>query len=207
MIVDSEPLHHRAYDRALAEVGRPPIPFPEYAEWFSSRGEGLAWAERTLGIERAVLQRRKQDFYGELLRAEARLRDGAAGAVERLARDHRLAVATNSPRAEATFVLERFGLAGAFSRVVGREDYARPKPAPDPFLAALGTLGVAATDAVVVEDSFKGLSAARSAGIPCIVVPNAYTEVGDFAGASLRLASLDDLDVRAIAAAAGRRGG
>jgi beta-phosphoglucomutase-like phosphatase (HAD superfamily) len=67
--------------------------------------------------------------------------------------------------------------------------------------------GTALANFSVVEDSFKGLSAARSAGIPCIVVPNAYTEVGDFAGASLRLASLDDLDVRAIAAAAGRRGG
>lgn len=207
MIVDSEPLHHRAYDRALVEMGRAPIPFPEYAEWFSSRGEGLAWAERTLGIDRAALQRRKQEIYGEILHAEARLRDGAAAAIARLALGHRLAVATNSPRAEATFVLDRFGLAGAFERVIGREDYVRPKPAADPFVAALAALDVAAAEAVVVEDSFKGLSSARAAGIPCIVVPNAYTERGDFAGAALRLRSLAELDSGAVASVSRRAAG
>lgn len=202
MIVDSEALHHRAYDLALAELGKPAVPFPLYAEWFSSRGEGLAWVERTHGIERRALRRRKQEIYGSLLASEARLREGAGPAIERLASEFRLAVATNSPRAEAEWVLERFALAGAFQAAVGREDYDRPKPAPDPFATALVRLGVAARDAVVVEDSYKGLCSAMAAGVPCIAVPNRYTRGGDFRGAARVLDTLEELDAAVVRAAA-----
>ena len=197
VIVDSEPLHHRAFDLALAEHGIPPIPFDTYADQFSSRGVGLEWAARTLGVEPKALHRRKQEIYTELLRREARLCDAAAEVIPRLAEAYALAVATNSPRAEAAFVLDRFGLAAHFRAVIGREDYAEPKPAPDAFLAAASHLGVDPAECVIVEDSFKGLTAARAAGIRCFVVPNAYTQDGDLSGATARLASLRDFE-RAI---------
>ncbi|MGH7804043.1 MAG: HAD family hydrolase, partial [Candidatus Binatia bacterium] len=136
VIVDSEPLHHRAFDRAFAERRLPPIPFDLYADVFTSRGLGLEWAARTHGVDARELHHRKQEIYGELLRSEARLCAGAEAVIPRLARRFALAVATNSPRAEAEFVLERFGLAAHYRAVVGREDYERPKPAPDAFLAA-----------------------------------------------------------------------
>jgi HAD superfamily hydrolase (TIGR01509 family) len=194
VIVDSEPLHHRAFDLALAEDGIPPIPFQIYADQFSSRGVGLEWAARTLGVDAKALQRRKQEIYTELLRREARLCDAVAEVLPRLAGAYVLAVATNSPRAEAAFVLERFALAAHFRALIGREDYAEPKPAPDPFLAATARLGVDRSECVVVEDSFKGLAAARAAGIRCFVVPNEYTRDGDLSEATARLASLRDLE-------------
>lgn len=45
------------------------------------------------------------------------------------------------------------------------EDVARGKPAPDLFLHAAKTMGAAAADAVVVEDSLTGVIAARAAGM------------------------------------------
>ena len=194
VIVDSEPLHHRAFDRVFAEWGLPPIPFDLYADVFTSRGVGLEWSVRTHGVDAEALQRRKQEIYGELLRSEARLCPGVAECVPGLARRFALAVATNSPRAEAEFVLERFALAAHYRAVVGREDYERPKPAPDPCLAAAARLGVRPEEAVVVEDASKGLAAALAASIRCVVVPNAYTQNGDLSGASARLQSLAELE-------------
>lgn len=194
VIVDSEPIHHRAYDLALESLGKPPIPFEEYAEHFTSRGEGLAWSVAHRGVDAGELHRRKQAIYPNLLRQGAALCSGADAAIRSLAERHTLAVATNSPRAEASYVLERFGLVPCFRAVVGREDYVRAKPEADPFLAAAERLAVAAADCIVVEDSFKGVSAAVAAGMRCVAVPNAYTRWADLSAATLRIESLDDLE-------------
>lgn len=45
------------------------------------------------------------------------------------------------------------------------EDVARGKPAPDLFLYAAKTMGVPASDAIVVEDSLTGVIAAKAAGM------------------------------------------
>jgi putative hydrolase of the HAD superfamily len=50
-------------------------------------------------------------------------------------------------------------------------------------------VGVRASDAVVVEDAEKGVSAARAAGIPVVVVRAPETRDIDFSGADLVLES------------------
>lgn len=49
--------------------------------------------------------------------------------------------------------------------VVGADDVARPKPAPDPYLRGAELLGVRPEDCVVVEDTELGAAAARAAGM------------------------------------------
>lgn len=76
-----------------------------------------------------------------------------------------VAVASNSGRAELEAKLERLGLAEAFAgRVFSFEDVARPKPAPDIYLAAARSCGAAPAECVVVEDSLLGVRAGVAAG-------------------------------------------
>lgn len=72
-------------------------------------------------------------------------------------------------------------------------EYARSKPHPDPYLEGLGLLGGAKHEAVVVEDSQRGLRSAAAAGIDCVVVYNAFTVGHDFTQATHRIASLREL--------------
>ena len=51
-------------------------------------------------------------------------------------------------------------------------DYARAKPAPDPFLTAAERLGVAPQDCLALEDSHNGVRAAHAAGMMTIMVPD-----------------------------------
>ena len=132
------------------------------------------------------------------------LRPGAASAVKRLAGRWPLALATGSAHDVAGLVLDRFGLRDQFRVVVAREDYRLDKPAPDAFLKAADLIGAASGECVVIEDSFKGLGAARAAGMPCVVVPNDYTRRGDFRGAQVVLDSMDDLTVDLIESLASR---
>jgi phosphoglycolate phosphatase-like HAD superfamily hydrolase len=55
--------------------------------------------------------------------------------------------------------------------VLGPEDVAHPKPAPDMLQLALARLGVRAEQALYVGDMAVDIQAARSAGISVWVVP------------------------------------
>lgn len=84
------------------------------------------------------------------------------------------AVATNSTTSGAQRKLAQAGLSHHFDshHVVGFDSVARPKPAPDVFLAAAERLGVAAQDCVAFEDSDTGVAAALAAGMTVVQIPD-----------------------------------
>jgi len=61
----------------------------------------------------------------------------------------------------------------------------RPKKKPDPAIYNLAatTLGVDPARCIVIEDSHIGLTAAKAAGMTCVVTTSGYTEKEDFAKA------------------------
>lgn len=76
-----------------------------------------------------------------------------------------VAVASNAGRRELRAKLDRLGLTDAFrGRTFSCEDVARPKPAPDVYLAAAQACGVPPQDCCVVEDSVVGVRAGIAAG-------------------------------------------
>src|SRR3546814_15052387 len=62
--------------------------------------------------------------------------------------------------------------------VIGAEDVAKGKPAPDGFLAAAARLGVAPGDCLAWEDSPAGIAAASAAGMPVVTVGKAHEATG-----------------------------
>jgi beta-phosphoglucomutase-like phosphatase (HAD superfamily) len=74
-----------------------------------------------------------------------------------------------------------------------REDYARSKPHPEPYLTGLQRFGAAKEQALVVEDSARGLRSAVAAGIDCAVVRNDFTAGQDFSRARHRIETLIEL--------------
>ncbi|MDR1039566.1 MAG: HAD family hydrolase [Deltaproteobacteria bacterium] len=76
------------------------------------------------------------------------------------------AVVTN--RWLARVAVEAAGLDERFDAIVGAEDAARPKPAPDPVLKALEILRVAPENAVMVGDSHLDMMAAVAAGVKAV---------------------------------------
>lgn len=101
-------------------------------------------------------------------------------------------LATNSRRGEALQCLELAGLQRIFTQIISRDDVDRGKPAPDIFIEAAATLGMAAGDCLVLEDSPVGIAAAVAAGAPCLYVPSVYPL--DHWAATHAVAVLDDLD-------------
>lgn len=75
-------------------------------------------------------------------------------------------VASNGPRRKMRLTLGHTCLLPHFEgRLFSADDVRHPKPAPDLFLHAAGTLGAAPAACIVVEDSPTGIAAARAAGM------------------------------------------
>ncbi len=87
----------------------------------------------------------------------------------------RLAVASSSSRNWVAGHLTRLELIDAFECLFCRDDVERVKPEPELYLAALAALGAGPEEAIALEDSPNGITAARRAGIFCVAVPNALT--------------------------------
>jgi HAD superfamily hydrolase (TIGR01509 family) len=120
---------------------------------------------------------------------------GAVEAVQALARDWPLALATSSNRNVVELALEESGLAAAFAATVSSEEVDRGKPAPDVYLEAARRLNVAAGACVAIEDSTNGIRSAHTAEMRVIAVPNKDfpPEPDALALAALVLDSLEEL--------------
>jgi HAD superfamily hydrolase (TIGR01509 family) len=106
--------------------------------------------------------------YRELLELEPV--EGVADAIDAIhAAQIRTCVASSSSHRHLETNLGRVGL---HERLVGRifsaSEVEHGKPAPDLFLHAAATIGVAPERCVVIEDSRYGVQAARAAGMPVL---------------------------------------
>lgn len=79
-----------------------------------------------------------------------------------------IALATSSWPRKIENALGQLGLLHLFATQVTREDVARGKPHPDPYLAAIRRIGSDPGRTLVFEDSVSGVSSAVAAGAVCV---------------------------------------
>ena len=129
-----------------------------------------------------------------------------------------LALATSSWTRKIENALGSLGLLDVFAVRVTRDDVARGKPHPDPYLTACRRLGVRPQRTLVFEDSVSGVRSAVSAGAVCVGIGGSeLTEAGavavvpDFAGLGVGTARdrevliLTGLDIPIVIDPAGER--
>lgn len=80
---------------------------------------------------------------------------------------------TNSIRMTAQLMLERAGVYEHLDLLVTNQDVSSPKPNPEGYIKALKHFNCSPKDAIIVEDSPKGLEAAEKSGANILKVENA----------------------------------
>lgn len=108
-----------------------------------------------------------------------------------------IALATNSPEAITKVVVKSLGISDYFDFSASVEAVSSPKPAPDIYEHVLKAMSVKAEEAIAIEDSVGGLTAAKSAGIDTILV-NQDEQISQDVKANYHLSSLDQLNLRVI---------
>ena len=162
VIVDSFAVMREAFAIAYAEaVGPGPAPFEEYTKHL---GRYFPDIMKIMGLPPAM----QQPFVRESYRLAHRvpLFDGIPELLAELrSRGLRLAVATGKSGERARWLLDLLGVLHHFDHVIGSDEVARSKPAPDIVLRALELLDVPAAEAVMLGDAWTDLASARAAGV------------------------------------------
>ncbi|MCZ6795310.1 MAG: HAD family phosphatase [Planctomycetota bacterium] len=186
LLADTEVVHFRTFSGVLAEEG-----ITVTAEENGSRFMGIddrncfQIAFRESG--RGDLTRHRAD---DLVQRKSRLFRNALGEIElfpgaeELVREARrrgpCTIASCGRRQEIEAILHRHGLLDEFPFFVAADEIERPKPDPDCFLRALDLFRhhvspeLRARDCVVFEDSFRGVEAAKRAGMRCVAVTHSF---------------------------------
>ncbi len=171
-IVDSMPLHYKAWKKALAEHGA------KYEEelFYAWGGRPIREIIRLLnemqGLEMPVeeVAARKEALYHQLVPTVQSIPE----VVEHIDAKHGhipMAVVSGSRRSSVTASLDAVNLLDKFDTLVCAEDYKNGKPAPDSFLLAAERLGVPPAECLVFEDTDLGIEAATAAGMVSVKVP------------------------------------
>jgi HAD superfamily hydrolase (TIGR01509 family) len=185
VLVDTEHLYMEA-SRAVLRSRGIPLSEADYVELFMRQNQGLlhfgrvhAWTPAELEDLRTTRNR----LYADMLAREPLVLDGVEETLQQLHGRQRLAIVTSSRREHFDIIHRRTGLLRFFDFVLAEGDYAVSKPDPAPYLAAVARAGVDPSACVVIEDSERGLAAARAAGLRCVVVPSRLSRGSRFDGA------------------------
>jgi HAD superfamily hydrolase (TIGR01509 family) len=137
--------------------------------------EAVAFMEVELGHQ-VDADRIGREIYASVLSSVAEGIEPMQGAItllEALQGTRPLAVASNGSRETVLASLRAAGIPDVFDALVALGPATRPKPAPDLYLEACSSLGVVPSEAIAIEDSLRGATAAHIAGLTVIGVGSA----------------------------------
>jgi HAD superfamily hydrolase (TIGR01509 family) len=110
----------------------------------------------------------------------------------------KVAIASSSEKSWVVGHLEQHGIREYFDFIHTVDETGIPKPDPALYQMALKSLRLSPNEVIAFEDSTNGISAAKSAGIFCVSVPNPITKYLDLNNADLILDSLASLPLQEL---------
>lgn len=167
---------HKLREEALERFKDEPQPYTAFCGVFGRHFGSTLSAEEVHAMRFRISR--------EVLKNDVELREGVDAVIRAVhARGLKLAIVTTTKRANVDIysdvnerIRSRIHLRDYFSVVVTMEDVEHIKPDPEGYLTALKRLGVAPEDALVVEDSRVGVTAAAAAGLPAAVVREPFSD-------------------------------
>jgi len=138
---------------------------------------------------------KRNELYQHYLHTENIEIPGVKKVLDALAQKYRMGIVTSARREDFELIHAARGITEHMEFVLCSGEYERAKPHPDPYLKGLELFGGEKYEAVIVEDSQRGLRSAVNAGIECVVVHNHFTATHDFSDATHRIKTLQELEI------------
>ena len=196
VLIDSEPKHLSALQRVLAADG-----FQMEELELISRGLGRTFASligeliAVLGLPR-TLEYYSVQYHREVLRSLGKVAEptsGAAQLLHRLKEDgYKLGLASSGPGSLVWPALRALQFQDTFDVVIPGDLVVHGKPDPEIFLEAARQLQVQPVDCVVIEDSPRGIEAAKRANMTAVGVVTERVPRTSLASAGYIIESLAD---------------
>lgn len=193
VIVDSMPLHTKAWSAYLEQLGLPATEAAIVSRMHGKRNDDIVEDFIGRDLDPAAIFEHgaaKERLFRKLM--EARLKEHRVRGVEEFLTRFDgvpMAVASNAEPANIDLVLDGLRLRSRFQAVVDGQQVHRPKPFPDIYLRAAALLNISPRKCIVFEDSPPGIEAGRSAGMRVVGV---QTHSADLTDVDLSIRDFED---------------
>jgi HAD superfamily hydrolase (TIGR01509 family) len=210
IIVDTEPLHYKAFQEVLVPLGYGYF-WDEYLLSYIGYDDRDAFraAFRAAGREIAeqelqLLIEEKARAFQQAIAAGVEPYPGVVALIRSLAGTIPLALCSGALPGDIQPIQTQLGIAALFDVVVTAADVQASKPDPASYLLAVARLSAAFTDhgiiaenCLAIEDTPAGIASASGAGLTVLAVTNSYPEES-LGGASRVVPSLVGIDLEGL---------
>ncbi|MEI4770836.1 HAD family hydrolase [Psychrobacillus sp. FJAT-51614] len=178
LIVDTETVWYVAFKETLFDRHAVELGLAGYANCIGTGNDVLYKYFRELAGQSVDCEQLERDAYikyKDKMKVPV-LREGVKEYLEE-AKSHNLIIglASSSSKEWVTAYLEQLHIIEYFDVINTRDDVTKVKPDPELYLKTLKDCGLLPKEAIAFEDSLNGLTAAKKAGIRCVIVPNEVT--------------------------------
>jgi beta-phosphoglucomutase len=203
VIVDTEPLHKKAYFQMFDHFGAKVTP-ELYATFAGASTKkvcqtvidtfGLSQtADELIQVKRNVF---KELFYND---TEFDLIPGVRQLIEHYdEKGIKMVLASSASQVTIDMVFEKFELEKYFIGKISGADLQASKPHPEIFLLAAQMANEPVENCMVIEDSTNGITAAHRAGIFCAGFKSGHTHLQDYSLANLLVTDFQELEVEKL---------
>lgn len=169
VLIEAKDWHYEALNQALNLFG---MPIDRYAHLATFDGLPTKKKLEMLGLTHGLpaglhgfISEMKQSYTETLIYSLCRPTFHHQFALSKLKTEgYKLAVCSNSVRATVALMMRLSRLDEYLEVQFSNEDVAKPKPAPDIYLAAMKHLGLQPDECLIVEDNDHGILAAQASG-------------------------------------------
>ena len=198
VIVDTEPLHNKAYKMMFDDVGID-VSDSMYRSFTGQSTRGICeflCKHFDLTLEPITLEKGKRAHFTKLFfeDPDLQLLDG----VEDLIKNYHsngltLVVASSASMFTINNVMKRFDLDSYFKDKLSGADLKASKPHPEIFINAAKAAGVSNSECFVIEDSTNGIIAAKEADIFCVAYKSTHSKDQDYTRADMTISDYKDI--------------
>lgn len=208
IIVDSEPLHYRAFQKVLEPLGAG-YTWAEYIDKYMGYDDRDAFREafRACGLplsDERLLEviALKASLFHEVASEGVSTYPGVVQLIKSISGKIPLAICSGALRSDIEPVLQMLSLSAAFDCMVTAEEVPVSKPDPASYRLAVEKLqqlfpqsAITATETVAIEDTPAGIASANRAGLKVLSVTNSYP-AEELHSADMIVGSLADMTLK-----------
>ncbi len=195
VLVDTEPLYYQANFEVLKQVGIT-LHYPQFVQMNLREGRSPLNLVLNAGYNESYRQQLvevRNDYYEDLLRKKSQAFPGVKELLNSLHGKIPMAIVTSSIRKHFDMIHQSLDLLPYFDFILTREDYQQSKPHPEPYQLGAERMEILPEHCLAIEDSPRGLTSAKAAGLQCAIVRNPHLEDESFTEADHIFTQLEEL--------------
>jgi beta-phosphoglucomutase len=178
VLVDACDWHRNALNSALIEVSNTEIRHEEHYSTFNGiptkkKLEILVSQGRVKTADKDKIFNLKQKKTIEIISSLACIREEKIKLINALKNKNlNVSCFTNSIRETADLMLKKTGIFDLFDKILTNQDVSFPKPSPEGYIKTMEYFNCKPEETVIIEDSPKGIQAAKDSGAKVVIVKN-----------------------------------